>query len=183
MSLKKNIRQQILLQRAALSSEFVDSAATIILEKIKYRKDFLSAKVIALYAAFNNEVPTRLLIDFLLAENKTVALPVIKNKHMDFYVYRENSMLKNHYGIEEPDPECSVKVELSECDLIVMPGVAFDVQGGRIGRGGGFYDRALALLPASRCQRFVGLAYQFQMIDNCYVEPHDVLLDEVIIAA
>jgi 5-formyltetrahydrofolate cyclo-ligase len=184
MSEKKTMRKFLQAKREALSLEFVQTAALIIVEKIKQREDFSSATTIAVYASFQNEVPTRLLIEFLLAEKKTVVLPVIKNQRMEFYLYRENGMLKNRYGISEPDPGCSEKIDLTACDLIVVPGVAFDARGGRIGRGGGFYDRALAGVAArTQRPRLVGLAYDFQMIDDCYVEAHDVLLDEVIIAA
>jgi 5-formyltetrahydrofolate cyclo-ligase len=182
MPTKKSIRQTLLSQRNALSAHVVTLAATKILEKIKQRKDFLAAEVVALYSDFQNEVPTHLIIDFLLAQNKTVALPVIKNKHMGFYVHAADAVVKNSYGITEPDLKCSRQVALAECDLVVLPGVAFDARGGRVGRGAGFYDRALEkVVQCAQRPRLLALAYDFQLIDSCPTEPHDVRMDEVLV--
>ena len=178
---KKTLRYSILLQRRSLLPEYIEAASSRVVEAVKQRDDFLSATVVALYVSHQNEAPTDALIEWLLGKSKTVILPVVRHASMAFYQYHPAGMLKNRYGIYEPNPSIAAKVDLSACDLVVVPGIAFDRQGGRVGRGGGFYDRALSQLSVAKSPRRVGLAYDFQMVDVCPMDVHDVSMDDVIV--
>jgi 5-formyltetrahydrofolate cyclo-ligase len=181
VSVKKSIRKRLLNQRRQLSSVAIANAEKKIFNKIKNHPFFLNSKCCALYYPIQNEIPTQKIIDFLCQHHVKVILPRMTDKGLIFYEYKEQYLIGNHLGIAEPNPDYCNEVPLLCCDLIVVPGVAFDRQGGRIGRGAGCYDRALApLLTEEKKPRFIGLAYGFQQVDQCYAQAHDITMDEVI---
>lgn len=88
------------------------------------------------------------------------------------------NLKKDKYGILEPD-ELIPAVKKEDIDLIILPGVAFDKSGGRLGYGGGYYDKYLNSCPQDICK--VALCYDFQIVENVPVEEHDVKANDVII--
>jgi 5-formyltetrahydrofolate cyclo-ligase len=90
----------------------------------------------------------------------------------------EHDLVPGYYNIPEPDPGRCKRVESSEIDAAVIPGSVFDIQGGRLGYGGGYYDRFL-VNDAPQAKR-IGLAFELQVVDKVPVEPHDQPLDILI---
>jgi 5-formyltetrahydrofolate cyclo-ligase len=181
MSEKKLLREKINQHRQRLSVDAIEAAESSILKKIKQHLLFLQAHTCAVYCHLGNEVPTTRLLEFLIGNQVRVVIPKVSQQQLEFYEYRQEFLNTSAWGILEPDSTQCQRCSLSECDLVVVPGVAFDVNGGRLGRGAGFYDRALSeLLLSAQRPYFIGLAYQFQMVESCFNESHDVMMDEVI---
>jgi len=143
---------------------------------------FMKAEVILFYAATSFEVDTRPLILEGIKMGKRAALPVTdtsRKKLVPVVIDNMESLAKSSLGIMEPAREEEKILSPESLDLIVVPGIAFDKSGNRLGRGAGYYDRFLADLPANTVK--VGLAFDFQMIDDVPVVPGlDIRLDFVI---
>ena len=152
-------------------------------KKLFCSPEFIKAKIILFYLSFDGEVETFRMIDKAISLGKKVAVPVIKMRGrrlapslIDGCAY---GLEVGPYGIWQPDPERIRHIPLSKIDLIVVPAVAFDLKGNRIGRGLGYYDRFLHSLP----QRIpsVGIAFDFQVLDKIpSIEPHDFSVDKVM---
>jgi len=143
---------------------------------------FEKAGTVMFYAATSFEVDTRPLIDECIKMGKRVALPVTdasRKRLVPVGIDNMESLVKSSLGILEPAREEEKILSPGAFDLIVVPGIAFDKTGNRLGRGAGYYDRFLAGLPASALK--VGLAFDFQVIDDVPVVPGlDICLDFVI---
>lgn len=144
-----------------------------------------AAQNIAAYLPNDGETDTGPLIAMLWERGKRVFLPLLRfqpHKHLAFGLYRpDTALVPNKYGIPEPT-ETLVLDHSSRLDLALVPLVAFDPDGNRIGMGGGFYDRTFAYLKepgAVPSPRLVGLAYECQKYPRLPVEPWDVPLDSV----
>ena len=178
--MKSTIRDKMLKKRDSLSSAVIVNAEKKLLKKIKNHRYFTDIKYCALYISIENEVPTEKMINFLLKCGVSVVIPRMVKRDLVFHLYNKNHLVTHSFGVVEPDPRCA-EVALSDCDLVVLPGVAFDAKGGRLGRGGGYYDRALSQLDTClKKPRFLGLAYDFQLVDSVFSQKHDVGVDEVI---
>ena len=140
--------------------------------------EFDSARRIILYSPIHGEVDTREVMETSWAGGKDVYLPAVCGAELRFTrVTAEDNCRRGAFGILEPCPTGDVLLpELA--DVIVVPGVAFDLSGRRIGYGKGFYDRALHRLEGQG--RFVGFCYDFQLVDEIAGEPHDVAVDVII---
>lgn len=140
--------------------------------------DERAARTVAVYAAVGREADPREAAAAWLAAGLTVAWPRVVGTALRFHRAAGLDALEAGYrGILEPRPQAPL-VPLEAIDLLVVPGVAFDRRGGRLGQGGGFYDRLLAA-PARRALA-VGLGYAVQLMDEVPTEAHDQRLDAVI---
>jgi len=143
-------------------------------------------KHIAIYFSNDGELDTSLLINELWKRNHTLYLPVIhpfNGATLLFQRYEKNSPMKaNRYGILEPKLNCSQICPLTDLDYLLMPLVAFDNQGNRLGMGGGFYDKTLAQLHQGNWQKpqLIGLAHSCQKVDALPIESWDVPLKTII---
>ena len=141
---------------------------------------------IALYLSNDSELDTSLLIKELWTKNHLVYLPVIhpfNGTTLYFQRYEENSPMRaNRYAILEPKLNCSQICPLQDLDYLLMPLVAFDSHGNRLGMGGGFYDKTLARYHNENWQKpqLIGLAHQCQHVESLPVEPWDVPLNFII---
>ena len=183
----KALRQQIRLQRRSLSDSEREHAAFLLCERIAASKTFRHSKHIAFYLANDGEMNLNLLIEHAWEQEKQVYLPVLaepNTQRLWFVPYTPDSKLKNNrFGI--PEPIHSYKTRLRKTlslDLILMPLVAFDQQGNRIGMGGGFYDRTLAFLRQRKYwhkPNLMGVAYEFQKLKHIESNSWDVPLQAV----
>lgn len=141
------------------------------------------ARTVLLTWSLPDELAATRLIEAALADGKRVALPGY-DAGSGGYVARRiehpgSDLAAGKYGVREPRPECP-DVPFAELDLLLVPGVAFDPAGNRLGRGGGFYDRMLALTTAAvSC----GVGFDEQIVSGVPVEPHDVKLHYVLTPA
>jgi len=145
-----------------------------LLEKLEQHPKFASARTVLLYYSLGDEVQTH---DFVEKwhRQKTILLPVVKGDELELRIYAGGQNLKNGeaYHIEEPTGEAFTAYE--KIDLAIIPGVSFDAQGNRLGRGKGYYDKLLPLLHSYN----IGICYNFQVSEKLPVEPFDRRMDEV----
>ena len=133
------------------------------------------AKVIAIYYSLPDEVDTTLIIDKILSLNKVVCLPKIQGDMINFYRIESLSDLeKGRFNLLEPKTNNLINKE--EIELIIVPGIVFDIRGYRVGYGKGYYDKYLKDIGAYK----VGLTYKEMVIDKVDNDSFDVPVDEVI---
>jgi len=138
----------------------------------------VAAHTILLYSALPDEVPTQSLINELVAQGKTVLLPkVVSDTDMVLHRYTGRSDLREGaYGIMEPTGE--VFTDYEQIDVGIIPGMAFDREGHRLGRGKGYYDRFLSQIPFIYK---IGLCFSWQLLGHVPTDEHDVIMDEVVV--
>ncbi len=155
------------------------SSATLMSAKIMAALEshpaFEAAHTILLYHSLKDEVDTH---DFIRkwSRNKRILLPAVVNDELELRQYTgPEDLTIGRYGIEEPSgaPFC----DYDAIDLIVVPGVAFDRRGNRLGRGKGYYDRLLPRIPSARK---IGICFPFQIVEEIPAEAFDIRMDEII---
>jgi len=132
--------------------------------------EFQQADSVMLYANFGSEVQTDLLIESTLAADKRLILPRVNpgSPELELYFVEDVSeqLASGYCGIPEPIPECCQRTLLEEVNCVVAPGIAFDRFGGRLGYGGGYYDRLLNSLSPAQARVSIGLGYEVQIVDE-----------------
>ena len=168
----------ILARRKALSTTEARSSGLMIQKAFIASEAFRRAGVIGLYAPIHNEVDTAEVCAQALATAKKVLYPAVCGDKLEFRRILAPGMLqKGTFGILEPAVSCE-PLDPSDADLVVIPGIAFDAAGKRIGYGKGYYDKTLHHLEGQG--KLVGFCYDFQLVDAIAGEPHDVLMDLLI---
>lgn len=138
---------------------------------------FFRAKSLALYSPINNEVATEQIFLAARGQGKQVCYPRVVGEKLEFLeVGAINSLVLGAFGVAEP--EIGRKISVAELDLLIVPGVAFDMRGHRLGYGGGFYDRQLTEI--SKTTISVGLCFETQLCDLLPTEEHDQALDYIV---
>ena len=154
-----------------------------ILKKFLALPKFKAAKTILFYASFDGEVDTFDMMKQSLRLGKKIALPIINTKHKQIipaFVHNlDEDLVFGPYGIQEPRFEKNRLAACDEFDLSVVPGIAFDQENRRLGRGAGYYDRFLTRL--SKDIPSIGLAFDFQIVNRLPHQEHDVPLTKVIV--
>jgi 5-formyltetrahydrofolate cyclo-ligase len=176
---KRSLRQQILAQRRALSHDRWLESSRMAQGRLLSLEQFARADCIALYAPAHNETDTSGILEQAFASGKKVLYPVVCGDRMMFrQVEGLGSLAEGSFGILEPCPT-GIDYHADEPDLIVVPGVAFDLAGHRIGYGKGFYDRFLQ--HPGRTAHLVGLCHDFQLIDGANpAEGHDIRMEIIV---
>ena len=176
---KRTLRQQMLARRRALSRDKWLLTSLQAQQNLLSLEEFSRASCVALYSAAHNEVETALILETAFAAGKRVLYPAVCGQEM---VLRQveglECLSKGCFGILEP---CSSgdDHQADEADLIVVPGVAFDPGGHRIGYGKGFYDRFLQ--HPGRKATLIGLCHDFQLIDgDIAADRHDIRMDIIV---
>lgn len=181
MEEKKRLRKEILAKRNRLSEETVAEKSRKIKETLFELPGFKQAKTVMFYVAKDKEVRTEEMIRESLKMGKRVAVPISKAEERDLVpslLIDYGELVPGTYGILEPREEGHRPVPLENIELIVVPGVAFDRRGNRIGFGGGFYDRFLKRV-SSNVPR-LGLAFDMQMVEELPFGKMDVPMDGVV---
>ncbi len=172
---KKRIRREIRALKKLVSLEEKRRRSKQILEKVEQLPEFISAKTVLLYWAMADEVQTS---DFVMkwAESKRVILPCVNGNDLDLRVFRgaEDLIAGENFGIPEPSGELFTAYE--EIDLILVPGVAFDVENNRMGRGKAYYDKLLSSLKAYK----LGVCFDFQFLESVPTDEHDIKMDRIV---
>ncbi len=178
---KRELRERMLELREGMLHSEVAAMSKTIHTYLQSLPSFRNAKNIFLYASTRNEVETDDIIVNLLQAGKGVAIPVVNKgtKEIVFsFIESLDELMPSTYGIREPLPNSLRPVALDSVDLIIIPGVAFDMRGYRLGYGGGYYDRFLEKLPEGVHK--MGLAFDFQVLEALPVEEHDLKVDTII---
>ena len=173
---KQELRQAIRARKRAMTEEDILRRSEILAEKFARSNAYRASKTIYGYLPYNQEVRTVPMLRRALEEGKRVAVPKVYGDDMKFiYLDDLSQVAKGYAGI--PEPVADGPVAQDETALVLMPGLAFDRAGHRIGYGGGFYDKFLAREPHHPT---VALCYDFQVMDRLETEEFDIPVDLVI---
>ncbi len=179
--MKSKLKPEIFEKRKALSKEEVSLRSERIKERLYSLGEFKKAKNIMIYVSFNNEADTMGIIgESLKNKEKAVLVPYV-NKDKLLQISKINSfddLEPKTFGILEPKEGKIRKFDAEKLDLVIVPGIAFDRRGHRIGYGKGHYDRFLENLPKQ--VKKIALAFDFQLIEKIPEEKHDVAMDIII---
>jgi 5-formyltetrahydrofolate cyclo-ligase len=172
---KQNIRLHIKKLGENITQEEKLAQSARVWRLLEEKEIFRHAKVILMYWSMPDEVFTH---DFILrwCEEKTVLLPVIKGDSLIAKHFIDVQLLKKNAELNVYEPQGSEYSHLRDIDLVVVPGIAFDREKRRLGRGKGYYDKFLPSLRAYKA----GVCFDFQVLDNIPSDAHDVRMDEVI---
>ncbi len=175
---KKTARQEMNRKRNAMPEAEAESKSAAIMKNLVKMTEYKKAKAVMFYAAKGNEVRTREIIEAALKEGKTVLLPItnMERKEIEAAVIENygSDLKEGAFGVMEPKQKRAF--DEAQISAIIVPGVAFDIEGHRLGYGLGFYDKLLRRLDAAR----IGLAYDFQVIDKLPRESHDEKMDMIV---
>ena len=173
---KKELRRSIRERKRAMTEEEIvmrsEKLGVLFAESEAYK----NAKTIYGYLPYNQEVRTVPMLEQALKDGKRVAVPKCYGDEMKFIFMEDLSKVELGYA-NIPEPIADGPVADDETALVLMPGMAFDPEGHRIGYGGGFYDKFLEREPNHPT---LALCYEFQLLDHLDVEAHDIPVDEVI---
>jgi len=179
---RTSLRARLRAQRAGMSAGARVAAASGVVASLEQLPEFQIDQHIAGYWAVGGELPLHAAVVRLRARGQQYHLPVIGTHHMlRFAPLRTDSAVKpNRYGIPEPECDAALLLAPEQLDLVLLPLVAFDRRGHRLGMGAGYYDRSFAFLhaltrPASPV--LIGIGYSFQEVDALPALDHDVRLD------
>lgn len=173
---KTALRKRIREQKRAMTPAEIEEKSRILGEKFLASQPYREARTIYGYLPYNQEVRTEPILRQALADGKQVAVPKVYGEEMKFlYITDLERVEKGYAGIPEPIDDGPVAEDTTA--LVLMPGLAFDPEGHRIGYGGGFYDRFLAEEPGHPT---LALCYDFQMLPKLETEEFDIPVDWVI---
>lgn len=172
---KQKLRKEMVVRKRERSAEQLLELSSKIMNRLEETDVFKKASCVALYHAIPGEVQTSEFINRWY-KSKRILLPLIVGDDLRLLLYEgAESLTEGQYGIMEPKEDC-MELPDEEIDMIIVPGVAFDRDRNRMGRGRGFYDRLLARIEAPK----IGICFEFQITDNIPVEPFDKKMDLVI---
>lgn len=177
---KKNIREEIIDKRNNLILDIKQNYDSLIFEEIINSEIYKKSKKIFTYISFGSEVDTIKLINYSFSNNKEVYVPKTNKQTKDMIalkIHNFNNMSVDKWGIIEPKSVDKANIG-TDFDLIIMPGIAFDKQGNRIGYGGGYYDKYISKL--NNASNLLALAYDFQIIQDIESESHDIKVDFIL---
>ena len=179
---KKQIRREMRRLRDSLSADDIHSKSSAIECKLWQLIDEREAESIMFYIDFGSEVRTQNCITKAIDHGKTVIVPVCSaDERRELLPSRlldlQREVEESTFGIPEPKPEFRRPFPPEKIDLVVVPGLAFDEKGYRIGYGGGYYDRFLTRCPQAL---HVGLAYEMQMIECAFLWKSDIPVHKII---
>lgn len=178
---KDRVRKEILRTRDSLTEDFVNIGSRNILDLFtlhfldKPYENYMS------YVGIGNEAHTKGIIKTLLKKEKNVSVPLCIPKDRDLIasqIYNINELKPSYFGLLEPEKDCLRPVEPEDIEIVLVPGLAFDRKGNRLGYGMGYYDRFLKKLNPGAIK--IGLAFSFQILQEVPVGPLDHSLDLII---
>ncbi len=176
MENKQKLRQKMIAYREQLSREWIERASARICHQLIQLPAFRHAKTILFYMAIKNEVDVSQAMRVAWQEGKRVVLPRVNGSNMDcLEVNPQDELQKGNWGI--PEPKNGKVIDPDQSDWVIVPGVAFDRKGYRLGYGGGYYDRFFSKYP--HLQR-VGVLEHGQLVPTVYPESHDQPLQQLV---
>ncbi|MDM8552883.1 5-formyltetrahydrofolate cyclo-ligase [Desulfobacterales bacterium HSG2] len=179
---KRELRENMIKTLAELSEEELSEKRKKIEDRVFDFANFKEARVPLLYLNYGSEVPTRIILEKCLEQDKIVILPAFSKEKYRITPMKiddlEADMKPGPRGIPEPDPDKCRMVPVDRLDIAIIPGIAFDEKGARIGSGFGYYDRLIPKLPITT--RKVALAFENQIVQQVPMQSHDKHVDIII---
>lgn len=175
MDEKKALRIEIRQLKRACPLEERRRKSLSVWEAVERDEVFQKAETVLAYWSMDDEVYTH---DFVnkWAGSKTLLLPCVKGDELELRYFDGEERLQPGEGYAIPEPVGELFTDWGKIDLILVPGVAFDKSGNRLGRGKGYYDKVLKQTGAYK----LGVCFDFQLVERVPVEPHDVKMDRVV---
>lgn len=180
---KERMRRNLHFVLSTIGPDQSARAANRLAEHVAETPEFASANVIGLYASTETELSTGPLFDLAATAGKCCVFPRCLEEHLLEFATVESpgDLVPGRYGILEPARDCET-VELAEMGLVIVPGLGFDRSGGRLGRGGGYYDRTFSRALCSR-PFLLGVAHSVQIVEAVPVAEHDRRMDAIVTEA
>lgn len=179
---KSEIRRSTLAQRDALSKKDRSEKSAAIMKRLFDFANFLEARIVLFYLSHNSEVDTEPMVRKALELEKIVALPLVDPEEREIVPFKVDNLDRDirpgYRGIREPITQRCKRIPVQHINLAIIPGIAFDERGGRIGYGTGFYDRFIPHLDITT--RKVALSFECQIVPQVPMEPHDRYTDIII---
>lgn len=177
---KNTLRGQMLRLRSQLRPKFTETSGKRMGGQLAALPAFQDARTVMLYHSYHNEADTLPLLRYCLKVKKRVVLPVTDDEFVlhPYEISDLEHLRTDARGIAEPDPEFCPPVDPLSIDLAVIPGLAFDAGGGRVGYGKGCYDKFLSLLRAD--VPVIALAYDFQVLPKVVQDEYDRKVDLIV---
>ncbi|GAK03386.1 5-formyltetrahydrofolate cyclo-ligase [Geomicrobium sp. JCM 19037] len=175
---KKDIRKHITAQLSQLSQNDKEKRAEPLIEQLLMDPFIKEASTVGITLSTAQEIPTQPVIEKLWEAGKHVLIPYAhRNRVLTFHQYTKHTkLMRSTYGILEPDPHDS-KDESERLDVVIVPGIAFDCDGFRLGYGGGYYDAFLSRTNV----KTISMLYHFQYIHKLPRERHDIPVQKLIV--
>ena len=181
---KRQVRTTLLRRLKQQKEDERRRKSAAIQRKVCRLTAFRRAKMVCCYVALPYEVQTWRMIEDMLSKGKRVVIPISqpRTKRLQLSEIRDpaSELSPGAFGVWEPVPSARRPVRMDELDLVLVPGLAFDRPGHRLGHGHGYFDRFLARLP--KATPTVGLAFRFQLLDRLPRTPHDHAVQSVLTA-
>ena len=180
MKEKDNLRETMKLKRESLCFNEKISLDNLIYKNIIENSYFVEAQSIFIFVSFGSEVDTHRIIEHALSQGKKVSVPKVISRNQGMKAITINSfkdLVPGKMGILEPNSELTEEL-LENIDLVILPGLAFDRLGGRLGYGGGFYDRFLCEIHSNTV--ILGIAYDLQIVGLVPMEEKDIRFHKLI---
>jgi 5-formyltetrahydrofolate cyclo-ligase len=178
---RERVRRAVLARRDRLAAETRGALSRAIVERFWGLAEAAGARALLVSLSIGSEVPTRALVDDARRRGLRVAVPVTltaERRLLPTELPDDDRLVAGPFGILEPRSDARVPVPVDRLDLVVVPGVAFDPQGNRLGWGAGYYDRLLAQVRADA--PIVALAFECQIVPAIPPESHDVPVDVIV---
>jgi 5-formyltetrahydrofolate cyclo-ligase len=177
---KGDIRKRILGMRNAMTREDIATGSRAIVRRLADLAQVRRASTLMVYLAFGSEVLLDGLILWGWREGKRIAVPLCRRESRELIacrIDRFDELEIGHYGIREPKEDLIRPVPREEIEAVVVPAVAFDRRGYRVGYGGGYYDR---FLPGAQRAARIGTAFAHQIVAEIAADRHDVPMDRIV---
>ncbi len=178
---KSKLRYGYLSIRDRLEPAIRFAYSSIIFSHIKKMEEYRNAKTVMFYLSYGSEVITDMMINEVLADDKEVTVPIIKNPGdgvmQAIRISKLEDCYERVYGIRQPEFNQDEIVNKDEIDLVFVPGIVFDSKGYRIGYGKGYYDKWLVGFDVSKR---IGLAYEIQLTDKLPIGEYDLPVGKIV---
>ncbi|MES2205319.1 MAG: 5-formyltetrahydrofolate cyclo-ligase [Pseudomonadota bacterium] len=179
---KTELREAMQRQRRLLSASARRTQDQQLFEQLKDLPSVRYSKRLLMTLSFNGECDTWSFARWAITHKGSIVLPRVDREKRILSLHwvdnLESQVEAGFHGVHEPLPSCAT-ADISEIEWVLVPGLAFDAQGGRLGYGGGYFDRLLAQLPKLTYR--IGLSYRFQLLSEVPTEPHDEWLDTIVL--
>lgn len=174
---KKELRKQIRNRKRQFTADELNELSVPVMKRLLGMTEVINAKTILLYYSLPDEVNTHETVELLARQGKTVLLPkVIDGENMEIRIYESpEDLTEGNYGIMEPNGK--LFTDYGKIDTAVIPGMSFDADNNRLGRGKGYYDRFLKNIPQAYK---IGVCFDFQKEQNIPHDEYDIKMDTVI---